>query len=68
MTITDERLVEIARDAVIAAIQDLAHDRMGHGELLSDEDGYDDLTVDEHDALCERLETEIRKHLPPDQQ
>lgn len=70
MTITDERLAEIARDAVIEAVRDLAHDRVGHGDILGDADGidYDELDEDEQNALCERLEAEIRKHLPPDQQ
>jgi hypothetical protein len=68
VTITDERLAEIARDAVVEAVRDLAHDRVGHGDLLSDEDGIDLITSDEHEAICERLEAEIRKHLPADQQ
>lgn len=58
--ITDERIKEIADDAVAAAIQDLLDDRMGIGELLSD-DLDEDTPEDEQEAEMDRLEAAIRE-------
>ena len=61
--IPQARIDEIARDAVVEAVQDLIHDRMGQGELLSD---YLPKNLPEADfeAECDRLEAAIRLHLP----
>lgn len=64
MTITGERLNEIAATAVAASVDDLASDRLALYEILGDEDGIDDLSEDEQKALADRLETAIRAHKP----
>ncbi len=64
MSITDERIEEIALDAVKEALRDLVHDRMGQGELLSD---YlpKNASEAEVEAACDRLEAEFKRHLAP---
>ncbi len=64
MSITDERIEEIAIDAVKEALRDLVHDRMGQGELLID-DLPEDAPAEEVDAACVRLEAEFKRHLAP---
>lgn len=64
VNLTDQDLAEKAQAAVDNAIEDLAHDRMGLGELLEDE--LDGLTEAEQDAILDRFEEAIRKHLPTD--
>lgn len=61
------RIDEIAKDAVIEAVQDLANDRMGLSERL---ESYwaQDVSEAEMEADMDRLEAAIRLHLPPDQQ
>lgn len=61
--ITDERLAEIAAEAVQDAIKDLMHDRMGQAEQLGEEDGADGLSEAEQEALCDRYEAALKKHL-----
>lgn len=65
--IPQARIDEIAKDAVVYAIQDLAQERMGLSELLSD-DLPEDTPEDEQEAEMDRLEAAIRLHLPADQQ
>lgn len=65
--IPQARIDEIAKDAVVEAVRGLIHDRMGQGELLSD-DLDKDLPEDDFEAECDRLEAALRLHLPPDQQ
>lgn len=62
MSITDERIEEIAVDAVKEALRDLVHDRMGQGDLLSD---YlpKNASEAEVEAACDRLEAEFKRHL-----
>lgn len=62
MSITDERLAELAAEAVEDAIQDLIHDRMGSGEHLEDE--LEGLTEEECDAVIDRYEAAIGRYLP----
>lgn len=62
MNITDERMAEIAADAVDAAIADLIQDRMGLGELLSD-DLPEDASEQEQEAEMDRLEAAIRRYV-----
>jgi hypothetical protein len=62
--IPQTRIDEIAKDAIVEAVQDLAHDRMGHSDLLGDEPGWDHLNEDAQTAECDRLEAAIRLHLP----
>jgi hypothetical protein len=64
MKITDERIEEIAIDAVKEALRDLVHDRMGQGDLLID-DLDEEATEAEVEAACVRLEAEFKRHLAP---
>lgn len=64
MNITEERIKEIAREAVTEALRELVHDRMGQSELLFD-DLDDDASEAEIEAACDRLEAEFRRHLAP---
>lgn len=57
----DIDLANLARTAVADVIGDLAHDRMGIGERLDDYVDFAKLDTAEQDALCKRLEDEIRK-------
>jgi len=61
--IPQARIDEIAKDAVVEAVRGLAQERMGIGELLSD-DLPDDAPEDEQEAEMDRLEAAIRLHLP----
>lgn len=61
--ISQQRIDEIAADAVHNAIQDLLDDRMGQGELLSD-DLPEDVSGAEQEKEMDRLEAAIRLHLP----
>lgn len=65
--IPQARIDEIAKDAVVEAVRDLIHDRMGQGELLSD-DLPEDASEEEQEEEMDRLEAAIRLHLPADQQ
>lgn len=65
---TQERIDEIAAEAVINAVRDLLDDRMCLGEILADNEDCDDLSEVDFDAEVDRLEAAVRKHLPPDQQ
>lgn len=56
---TDQELAEKAHQAILDAIDDLAHDRLGHTEILEDE--VDGLDEDEADKLCGRFEAQVRK-------
>lgn len=67
MLITDERLAELAAYDIEEAIRNLIHDRMGQCERLSDEDGFEALSEAEVDALCDRYEGALRKHLPAEE-
>ena len=64
--ISQERIDEIARDAVVEAIRDLAHERMGLSERL---EAYwaQDVSEDEMGADMDRLEAAIRLHLPSEE-
>lgn len=64
MSITDERIEEVAIGAVKEALRDLVHDRMGQSELLSD---YlpKNASEAEVEAACDRLEAEFKQHLAP---
>lgn len=64
MSVTDERIETIATGTVARFVRDLADDNVGLGELLSNEDGYDDLDEVERDALGDRLADALRRHLP----
>lgn len=68
MIITDERLAELAAEDIEDAIRDLIQDRMGQAERLSDEDGFETLSETEVDALCDRYEDALRKHLPDEEE
>lgn len=63
MTITDERLAEIAADEVRNAIMNLAHERMGSAERLADEDAFTDLDQSECDAVLDHYEAQLRRWL-----
>jgi hypothetical protein len=62
MSITDQELAEKAADAVEAAIQDLAHERMSQSEQLEEE--LEGLTEEEQEAVLDRYEAAIRRYLP----
>lgn len=64
MTITEERINEIAASAVAGDVDELAADRLALYEILGDEDSVDDMSEDEQIAMCNRLEAAIRKHSP----
>lgn len=63
--IPQARIDAIAQDAVVYAIVDLAQERMGLSELLSD-DLDENTPEEEQEAEMDRLEAAIRLHLPPD--
>jgi hypothetical protein len=62
VSITDEQLQEIAEQRIADAIGDLAHDRMGLGEMLEDE--LEGLSEEEQEAVMDRLEALFREPQP----
>ncbi len=62
MTVTDEKLQEIAEEAIADAISELAHDRMGQSEMLEDE--LEGLSEEEREAVTDRLEAFFREPQP----
>ncbi len=64
--ITQERIDEIAAEAVVNAVQELLDDRMCMGEILADGADLDHASEDEFEAELDRLEAAIRLHLPGD--
>lgn len=62
MSITDERLHEIAEEAIYDATADLAHDRVGHSELLEEE--LEGLSEEEQETVMDRLEAIFREPRP----
>lgn len=62
MTVTDEKLQEIAEEAIADAISELAHDRMGQSEMLEDE--LEGLSEEEQEAVMDRLEAFFREPQP----
>jgi len=64
--IPQARIDEIAKDAVVEAVRDLIHDRMGQGELLSD-DLDENAPEEEQEAEMDRLEAAIKRYLPANQ-
>jgi hypothetical protein len=57
--VTDPNLAAIARKAVLAALDELAQDGMGHAELLDDAE-FDGLPQAEYENLCGQLGEEIK--------
>lgn len=64
MSLTDERINEIAASTVAGDVDELANDRLALYEILGDEEEVDELSEDEQIALCDRLEAAVRKHTP----
>lgn len=64
--ISQQRIDEIAAEAVKHAIQALLDNRMGIGEALADGADMDHASEAEFEAECDRLEAAIRLHLPGD--
>ncbi len=63
MTITNERLAEIAAEAVAARIQDLVSDRGTMADQLSGEDSLQGLNGEEMGLVVDRYERSVRRHL-----
>lgn len=61
-TVTDQEIEAFADKAIASAMEDLAHDRVGLHEQLSDlVDGYEELSEECSDAIVERFEAAIRR-------
>ncbi|HCT81188.1 MAG TPA: hypothetical protein DGT23_32385 [Micromonosporaceae bacterium] len=61
VTTTDEQLAKWGREAILDAIGDLAHDRMGLAEHLADLDAFDGLDDEAEAVLVDRFEEQIRR-------